>query len=149
MRKLIRPSFFPWFLKWRLKGSNGSTVVRVPTSTNVARVRANPRGNAICAMSLLLVLSLAQRGFSPGTPAFPSPQETVFSNSHLTRNGKRRTTLWSALLNRCLLIYLFIYLSACELNKVLLSLLVLSNTLIISSELFSLVCGIVHIPPQS
>ena len=29
--------------------------------------------NAICGLSLLLVLSLAPRGFSPGTPVFPSP----------------------------------------------------------------------------
>ena len=27
--------------------------------------------DAICGLSLLLVLSLAQRGFSPGTPVFP------------------------------------------------------------------------------
>ena len=29
--------------------------------------------DAICGLSLLLVLSLAPRGFSPGTPVFPSP----------------------------------------------------------------------------
>ena len=28
-----------------------------------------------CGLSLLLVLVLAPRGFSPGTPVFPSPQE--------------------------------------------------------------------------
>ena len=30
----------------------------------------------ICGLSLLLVLSLAPRGFSLGTPVFPSPQRT-------------------------------------------------------------------------
>ena len=38
-------------------------------------------------LSLLLVLSLAPRGFSPGTPAFPCPsQKPTFSNSNSTRN---------------------------------------------------------------
>ena len=36
--------------------------------------------------SLLLVLSLARRGFSPGTPVFPSPQKPIFPNSNSTRN---------------------------------------------------------------
>ena len=34
---------------------------------------SNPGVDAICGLSLLLVLSLASRGFSPGTPVFPSP----------------------------------------------------------------------------
>ena len=29
--------------------------------------------HTICGLSVLLVLSLATRGFSPGTPVFPSP----------------------------------------------------------------------------
>ena len=33
---------------------------------------SNPGIDAICGLSLLLVLSLAPRGFSPGTPVFPS-----------------------------------------------------------------------------
>ena len=45
-----------------------------------------PRSYAICGLSLLLVLSLAPRGFSPGTPVFPSPQKPTFSNSNSTRN---------------------------------------------------------------
>ena len=36
----------------------------------------NPGVNDICGLSLLLVLSLAPRGFSLGTPVFPSPQRT-------------------------------------------------------------------------
>ena len=34
---------------------------------------SNPGVDAICGLSLLLVLSLAPRGFSPGIPVFPSP----------------------------------------------------------------------------
>ena len=47
---------------------------------------SNPGVDAICGLSLLLVLSFAPRGFSPGTPVFPSPQKTAFSNSNSTRN---------------------------------------------------------------
>ena len=34
---------------------------------------SNPGVDAICRLSLLPVLSLAPRGFSPGTPVPPSP----------------------------------------------------------------------------
>ena len=47
---------------------------------------SNPGVDAICGLSLLLVLSLAPRGFSPGTPVFPSPQKPTFPNSSSTRN---------------------------------------------------------------
>ena len=36
----------------------------------------------ICGLSLLLVLVLAPRGFSPGTPVYPSPQKPTFPNSN-------------------------------------------------------------------
>ena len=45
---------------------------------------SNPGIDAMCGLSLLLVLSFALRGFSPGTPALPSPQKPT--NSNLTRN---------------------------------------------------------------
>ena len=35
-----------------------------------------------CGLSLLLVLVPAPRGFSPGTPVFPSPQKPTFPNSN-------------------------------------------------------------------
>jgi len=38
----------------------------------------------ICGLSLLLVLYSAPRGFSPGTPVFPSPQKPTFLNSNGT-----------------------------------------------------------------
>ena len=39
---------------------------------------SNPGVDAICGLSLLLVLSFAPRGFSAGTPVFPSPQNQHF-----------------------------------------------------------------------
>ena len=39
-----------------------------------------PGLSAICGLSLLLVVVLAPRGFSPGTPVFPSPQKPTFLN---------------------------------------------------------------------
>ena len=41
-----------------------------------------PGHGVICGLSLLLVLFLAPRGFSPGTPVFPSPQKPTFPNSN-------------------------------------------------------------------
>ena len=41
--------------------------------------------DATCGLSLLLVLSLAPRGFSPGTPVFTSPQKPSLPNSNSTR----------------------------------------------------------------
>ena len=43
---------------------------------------SNPDGDAICELSLLLVLSLAPRGFSLGTSVFPSPQIPLRSGTH-------------------------------------------------------------------
>ena len=47
---------------------------------------SNPGVDAICGLSLLLLLSFAPRGFSPGTPVFPSPQKPTFPDSNSTRN---------------------------------------------------------------
>ena len=41
----------------------------------------------ICGLSLLLVLSLAPRGFSPAVPVFPFPQKPTLPNS---------TSIWNA-----------------------------------------------------
>ena len=38
-------------------------------------------------LRLLLVLSLAPRGFSPGTPVFPSPQKPTLPNSNSIWNA--------------------------------------------------------------
>ena len=61
-------------------------------------------------LSLLLVLSFATRGFSSGTPVFPSPQKPTFPNSNSTRNrvdeeplcgcATSKSLSWSLLLER-------------------------------------------------
>ena len=51
---------------------------------------SNPGVDAICGLSLLLVLSLAPRGFSPGTLVFPSPQKPTLPNSNSIWNARTR-----------------------------------------------------------
>ena len=41
-----------------------------------------PGPGVICGLSLLLVLYSAPRGFSPGSPVYPSPQKPAFPNSN-------------------------------------------------------------------
>ena len=53
-------------------GIKGGAVVRVLAS-HQCDLSSNPGLDAICGLSLLLVLFLALRGFSPGTPVFLSP----------------------------------------------------------------------------
>ena len=65
--------------------SKGGAVVRALASHQCGP-GSNPGVDAICGLSLLLVLSFAPRGFSPGTPVFPSPQKPTFPNSNTIRN---------------------------------------------------------------
>ena len=44
---------------------------------------SNPGDDAVCGLSLLLVISFALRGFSLGTPVFPCPQKSTFPNSNI------------------------------------------------------------------
>ena len=46
-----------------------------------------PGLGVICGLSLLLVLVLAPRGFSPGTPVFLSPQKPIFLHSNSVWRG--------------------------------------------------------------
>ena len=55
---------------------------------------SNPGINTICGLGLLLVLSLALRGFSLGNSGFPLSLKPTFSNFSSTRNGSRTTTLY-------------------------------------------------------
>ena len=41
-----------------------------------------PGLGVICRLSLLLVVVLAPKGLSPGTPVFPTPQKPTFPNSN-------------------------------------------------------------------
>ena len=85
-----------WPIIWKssdvvpvFKGSKGGAVVRAPASHQCGP-GSNPGVDAICGLSLLLVLSLAPRGFSPGTPVFPSPQKPTFPNSNSIWNARTR-----------------------------------------------------------
>ena len=53
-------------------GKKGGAVVRA-LAPHQCGPGLNPGVDAICGLSLLLVLSLTLRGFSAGTPVFPSP----------------------------------------------------------------------------
>ena len=77
---------------------------------------SNPGVDAICGLSLLLVLSLAPRGFSPGTPVFPSPQKPTFPNSNSTRNQVDEEPLCGCAKCKPLFIYLFLFVYLNPLN---------------------------------
>ena len=76
-------------LKCNVTGSKGDAVVRALASHQCGP-GSNPRADAICGLSLLLVLSLAPRGFSPVTPFFPSPQKPTLQNSNSIWNARAR-----------------------------------------------------------
>ena len=80
-------------------------MVRPPASHQCGR-GSNPGVNAICGLSLLLVLSFAPRGFCPGTPVFPSPQKPTSQNSKSTRNQLDEEPLCGCATSNH---YLFIY----------------------------------------
>ena len=76
-------------LKCNVTGSKGDAVVRALASHQCG-TGSNPSVDAICGLSLLLVLFLAPRGFSPGTPVFPSPQKPTLQNSNSIWNARAR-----------------------------------------------------------
>ena len=92
------------------KGGSKSGAVERALASHQCGPGSNPGVDAICGLSLLLVLSLAPRGFSPGTPVFPSPQKPTFPNSNSTRNQVDEEPLCGCATCKSLFIYLFIYL---------------------------------------
>ena len=68
---------------------------------------SSPRVDAICGLSLLLVLSLAPRRFSAGTPVFSSPQKPTFPNSNSTRNQVDKEPLCGCATSKSLFIYYY------------------------------------------
>ena len=89
-------------------GSKGGTVVRALTCHQCGP-GSNPGVDAICGLSLLLVLSLAPRGFSPGTPVLLSSQKPTFPNSNSNRNQVHEEPPCGCATCKSLFIYLFIY----------------------------------------
>ena len=76
-------------IRQRQVSGKGGAMVRVLFSHR-CRPGSNPGVDAICGLSLLLVLSFAPRGFSPGTPVFPSPQKPTLPNSNSIWNARTR-----------------------------------------------------------
>ena len=70
-------------------GSKGGAVARALASHQCGP-GSTPGVDTMCGLSLLLVLSLALRGFSPGTPVFPSPQKPTLPNSNSIWNARTR-----------------------------------------------------------
>ena len=71
----------------RASGSSDGVVVKALAShqCGLGSIPDSWPYNYVCGLSLLLVLYSAQRGFSLGSPVFPSPQKTAFLNSNLIR----------------------------------------------------------------
>ena len=89
-----------------VKGASDGAVVRALASHQCGP-GSNPGVDAICGLSLLLVLSFAPRGFSPGTPVFPSPLKPTLSNSNSTRNQVHEEPLCGGATANSLFIFLF------------------------------------------
>ena len=71
---------------WNSRGSRDGAVVRA-LAFHQCGPGSIPGLDVICGLSLLLFLFSAPRGFSPGTPVFPSPQKPTFLNSNSIRNA--------------------------------------------------------------
>ena len=70
---------------------------------------SNPGVDAVCGLSLLLVLSFATRDFSPGTPVFPSPKKNPDISKFQSdqESGRREEPLSGCATPNSLFIYLF------------------------------------------
>ena len=90
-------------------GSKGGAVVRAPSSHQCGPC-SNPGVDAICGLNLLLVLSLAPRGFSLGSvcPVFPSPQKPALPNSNSIRNRIDEEPLCGCATSKSLLLLLLL-----------------------------------------
>ena len=79
---------------------------------------SNSGVNTICGLSLLLVLSLAPRGFSTSTPVSPSPQKPTFANSNSIRNWVDEELLCGCATSQLLLLLLSLSLLFQDCEKV-------------------------------
>ena len=90
------------------KGGSKSGAVERAIASHQCGPGSNPGVDAICGLSLLLVFFLAPRGFTLGTPVFPSPPKPTFPNSNSTRNQVDKEPLCGCATCKSLFIYLFI-----------------------------------------
>ena len=78
-------------IKNMLHGEQGWCSGESILSSHQGDLGSNPGVEATCGLGLLLVLSLALSGFSPGTPVFPSHQKpTTLPNSSSIWNPRTR-----------------------------------------------------------
>ena len=84
-------------------GSEGGPVFRALASHQYGP-GSSPGVDAICELSLLLVLSFVLISFSPGTSVFPTPQKPTLPNSNSIWNARTRFNeiLSASLLNNLL-----------------------------------------------
>ena len=80
---------FDRYVMYHVWEGKGGAVVRALVSHQCG-LGSNPVVDAICGLSLLLVLSFAPRGFSPGTSVFPSPKKKTLPNSNSIWNVRTR-----------------------------------------------------------
>ena len=90
------------------RGARHSAVVRALASHQCG-LGSNPGVDAICGLSLLLILSFAPRGFSPGTPVFPSPQKPTFPDSNSTRDQVDEEPLYGCATSKSLFIIIYLF----------------------------------------
>ena len=103
-KRTVNTIFYPWYFENRplepgklfkamefFGGSRDGAVVRA-LAFHQCGPGSIPGLDVICGLSLLLVLFSAPRGFSPGTPVFPSPQKPTFLNSNSIRNARAFNT---------------------------------------------------------
>ena len=90
------------------RGARDGAVVRALASHQCG-LGSNPGVDAICGLSLLLILSFAPRGFSPGTPVFPSPQKPTFPDSNSTRDQVDEEPLCGCATSKSLFIIIYLF----------------------------------------
>ena len=100
--KFLDLNFAPYW------GARNGAVVRALASHQCGP-GSNPIVDTICGLSLLFVLSFGPRGFSPGTPVFPSPQKPTFSNSNSTRNQVHEEPLCGCATSKSLFIFHYLF----------------------------------------
>ena len=82
-----------------------------PTSVARVQIPASTHMWVEFVVGSLLCSESALRGFSLGTPVFPSPQKPTFPNSNSTRNQVDEEPLCGCATSKSLFIYLLIYIS--------------------------------------
>ena len=87
---LYRQNCFGQCITFILKNNYWRWWEHSPPTTDQCGRGSNPGVDAVCGLSLLLVLSLNLRGFSPGTPVFSSPQKPTRPKSSSIWNARTR-----------------------------------------------------------